>query len=155
MPAKILCVGNCGFDQSTLNSYLRARFDATILTADRASDADAVLARQDVDLVLVNRVFDRDGDSGIDWIRRRFDPSGAGARKTQRPATVGAPPRVMLISGYDDAQREAAKAGAVPGFGKNDLRTNLAADRIAAALDSRQGDDDRAASDSEPPQETP
>mgnify|MGYP006968446762 CR=1 FL=1 len=40
----------------------------------------------------------------------------------------------MLISGYSDAQREAVKAGAVPGFGKDDLRSEVAAERIAAAL---------------------
>lgn len=128
MKPTVLCVGNCGFDQSTLNSYLLSRFDANVLTADRAADADAVLARRNVDLVLVNRVFDRDGDSGIDWIRRHFgrDGSTAGPR----------PMRAMLISGYEDAQREAVRAGAVPGFGKSDLRSDLPGERIAAALET-------------------
>lgn len=137
MKPTLLCVGNCGFDQSTLNAYLLSRFDADVITADRAADADAVLARREVDLVLVNRVFDRDGDSGIDWIRRRFGGDGS-------PAGRG-PMRAMLISGYEDAQREAMKAGAVPGFGKSDLRTELAGERIAAALETLTVDEEDAA----------
>lgn len=128
MKPTVLCVGNCGFDQSTLNSYLMSRFDATVLTADRAADADAVLAKRDVDLVLVNRVFDRDGDSGIDWIRRHFGKEGASAGSR--------PMRAMLISGYEDAQHEAVRAGAVPGFGKSDLRSEVPGERIAAALEA-------------------
>ena len=133
MKPTVLCVGNCGFDQSTLNSYLLSRFDANVLTADRAADADAVLARRDVDLALVNRVFDRDGDSGIDWIRRHFGKDGSPAGAP--PASRGRAMRAMLISGYEDAQREAVRAGAVPGFGKSDLRSNLPGERIAAALE--------------------
>ncbi|HEV7279078.1 MAG TPA: response regulator [Pirellulaceae bacterium] len=134
MKPTVLCVGNCGFDQSTLNSYLLSRFDATVLTADRAADADSVLGKREVDLVLVNRVFDRDGDSGIDWIRRRFGEEGAAAGSR--------PIRAMLISGYEDAQREAVRAGAVPGFGKSDLRSNLAGERIAAALETRTAEEE-------------
>lgn len=136
MKPTLLCVGNCGFDQSTLNAYLLSRFDATVLMADRAVEADAVLAKRDVDLILVNRVFDRDGDSGIDWIRRHVGNDGS--------VTGRRPMRAMLISGYEDAQREAVKAGAVPGFGKSDLRTNLAGERIAAALEMLAADEEGA-----------
>lgn len=145
MKPTLLCVGNCGFDQSTLNAYLLSRFDATVLTADRAVDADAVLAKREVDLILVNRVFDRDGDSGIDWIRRHVGQDGSvdGAPSTPRGKAM----RAMLISGYEDAQQEAVKAGAVPGFGKSDLRTELAGERIAAALEMLAADEEGASGD--------
>lgn len=72
------------------------------------------------DLVLVNRVFDGDGTSGLALI---------GAIKAD-PELADVP--VMLVSNYPEAQAEAKQLGALPGFGKGDLR----AGRSVAALDA-------------------
>lgn len=54
----------------------------------------------------------------------------------------------MLISGYEDAQREAVKAGAVPGFGKSDLRSGLPGERISAALETLEAEREASFGDS-------
>jgi hypothetical protein len=40
----------------------------------------------------------------------------------------------MLVSNLDDAQREAEEAGALPGFGKADLGTLSAVEKLAPVL---------------------
>ena len=74
------------------------------------------------DLVLVNRLMDLTGDSGLDVI-----------------AAIKAVPQwddvsVMLISNYQEWQAKAEAAGALPGFGKAQLGSEEMARRIAAAL---------------------
>ena len=60
---------------------------------------------------LVNRVFDADSASGIDFIKQLKGEEAL----TQTP--------VMLVSNYEDAQQLAIEVGAVPGFGKAALGT--------------------------------
>lgn len=43
---------------------------------------------------------------------------------------------MMLVSNYPEAQASAVHAGALPGFGKQDLRDRSVADRLKQALDS-------------------
>src|SRR5438552_2303305 len=102
---RVLSVGQCGFDHGQLAHRLREMFDAEVIAADDERDAlrklDASFA-----LILVNRVFDADGASGIDFIRRVSE-------HTKTP--------LMLVSNYADAQAEAVAAGSLPGFGKSAL----------------------------------
>ena len=74
------------------------------------------------DLVLVNRVFDRDSSDGLALI---------GAIKTD-PELTGVP--VMLITNYEQHQRRAVEAGALPGFGKAELSAPETIERLAAIL---------------------
>src|SRR4051812_15090692 len=101
---RVLSVGQCGFDHGNLSQSLQHLFDAEVVAARDEADALRRLKTATFDLVLVNRVFDADGASGIDFIRKVKQE-------------VKAP--LMLVSNYQDAQREAVAAGALPGFGKS------------------------------------
>ena len=116
----ILSVGNCSFDHGQLQQLISTVApDATLLAADTA---DAALAALDdkCQLVLVNRVFDRTGESGLSLIER----------------IAGEHPNlpVMLISNYADAQQKAIAAGALPGFGKSQMRDPEVADNLRETL---------------------
>lgn len=106
---RVLSVGQCFADHSSLSRTLKKHFDADVVAADSASEAIGLLEQQTFDLMLVNRVFDANGASGVDLIRQLMQ----GVPQATVP--------VMLVSNYEDAQREAVAAGARPGFGKSAL----------------------------------
>jgi len=103
---RVLSVGQCFADHSSISRVLRASFVAEVIAADTSRQALQQLQEETFALVLVNRVFDADGDSGLDLIR---------AIKAD-DALRSVP--VMLVSNYDEAQAQAVQAGALPGFGK-------------------------------------
>jgi CheY-like chemotaxis protein len=103
---RVLSVGQCWADHSSIARVLGSSFGAEVVAASTQGEALARLRDEKIDLVLVNRVFDADGSSGLDLIR---------AIKTHEQAPEVP---VMLVSNYDDAQAEAVQAGAVKGFGK-------------------------------------
>ena len=107
---RILSVGQCSFDHSSISRHLGRIYGAEVAGANTMGEALVTLRAGDFDLVLVNRVFDGDGTPGLDLIRAiKADPELAGLP-------------VMLVSNYHDAQTEAQSLGALPGFGKADLR---------------------------------
>jgi CheY-like chemotaxis protein len=103
---RVLSVGQCGADHYGISSTLRQAFGAEVEQAATQTEALQLLGQERFALVLVNRVFDADGDSGVDLIRR-----------VKADEALRAVP-VLLVSNYADAQREAVEAGAEPGFGK-------------------------------------
>jgi DNA-binding response OmpR family regulator len=103
---RVLSVGQCAADHWSLSRTLRSAFGADVTGADTADEALAALRGGGYDLVLVNRVFDYDGSSGVAFVRRVKGDE----------ALRGVP--VMLVSNYDGAQEEAVAAGAERGFGK-------------------------------------
>jgi len=103
---RVLDVGNCSPDHAAIRDAIRSNFDALVDRADTAEEAVQMLAEQEYHLVLVNRIFDRNGGSGLELI--------ALVRSDPRFGTIP----VMLISNYDNYQRQAQELGAVPGFGK-------------------------------------
>jgi two-component system chemotaxis response regulator CheY len=106
---RVLSVGQCGYDHGRLARFLRDTFAARVEGVDTADEAITALRAGPCHLVLVNRVLDGDGASGLDLIRSiRADP-----------ALVGVP--TMLVSNYPEAQSQAVGLGAVSGFGKADL----------------------------------
>src|SRR5438067_4035740 len=107
---RVLSVGQCGFDHGSISWVLRDTFAAEVVPADSSAQALSLLQQGGFDLVLVNRVFDRDGSSGLDLVRRIKADDKAG------------PVPVMLVSNFADAQEQALAAGAVPGFGKGALQ---------------------------------
>lgn len=120
---KVLSVGQCGFDHGSISMAIQASFGAKVEAAQGAEAALRALKAGGYDLVLVNRVFDADGASGLDLIRDlKADPA------------LGSVP-VMLVSNYADAQGQAEALGALPGIGKGDLHTALAQARLSAVLD--------------------
>lgn len=119
-----LSVGNCGWDESSLRRVVAGRFGAELEAVDTAEEALAALRRKRYDLVLVNRVFDLDGDSGLALIER-----------IKRDAELAATP-VMLISNYPEYQSQAEKLGAAPGVGKSNLSSPEGLERLGAFLRS-------------------
>ena len=107
---RILDVGQCGFDHSSISRHLSKSYGAEVAAASSKGQAMSSLRAGEFDLVLVNRVLDSDGTSGLDLIRAiKADPDLSGVP-------------VMLVSNYPEAQAEARSLGALPGFGKADLR---------------------------------
>src|SRR5438105_2338582 len=104
---KVLSLGQCAADQAAVAGLLRRHFDAQVDEADTFADAESQLGSCQYDLVLVNRVLDRDGTAGLDFIAR------IKARQDLQQLPV------MLVSNYPDAQEQAIARGALPGFGKS------------------------------------
>ena len=121
---RVLNVGQCVPDHMSISSYLRRKFDAEVVKVDSKEDALELVAKGDVDLVLVNRLYDADGSPGLETVKAIASgdaPSGEG-------------PPVMLVSNFEDAQQQAVKAGALPGFGKGDLGTATADEKLTPVL---------------------
>jgi CheY-like chemotaxis protein len=119
---RVLSVGQCAADQAALRRLIESAFGATVVPAATAAQALAELRRQAVDLVLVNRVLDADGSSGLDLLEQiRADES---LRRIP----------VMLVSDRDDAQQQAQATGACPGFGKAELDQSHTLARLRAVL---------------------
>ncbi len=119
MHITILDVGQCGFDGPTMKRLFEEQLGASVHSASTADEARRKLASSKYDLVLVNREFAADGDSGIDLIEE-FKRTG-----------VTVP--VMLVSDRPEAQEAAVKLGALPGFGKSALDDPATYDLIARA----------------------
>lgn len=106
---RVLSIGQCGADHAAIARSIERHFDAEVLTASTAEEARAKLQKETFALVLINRILDADGSSGID-VLKRFK-----AEEGMRDVPI------MLVSNREDAQREAVQAGAVRGFGKAGL----------------------------------
>lgn len=122
MSKRVLSVGQCGFDHGSISRFLSDHFDAAIEGVDSATVALNRLRADRVDLMLVNRVFDRDGADGLSLIRE--------VKADESLADVP----VMLVSNYPEYQERAVALGAVPGFGKAELRAADLRDRLATYL---------------------
>jgi two-component system chemotaxis response regulator CheY len=120
---RVLSVGQCGFDQVALSHHFRKFFDAEVIAAATFSVALSALTAGGFDLVLVNRVTDRDGSLGLDFIR------------ALKAAGSYASVPVMLVSNYRDAQDQAEALGASPGFGKAELKTPETRARLNTVFD--------------------
>jgi CheY-like chemotaxis protein len=101
----VLSVGQCAFDHGNISAALTKQFDAQVVPAATQAEALEALSKSPCDLVLVNRIFDADGSSGIEFIR---------ALRAQTHGTVP----VMLVSNFEEYQQQAVAAGAERGFGK-------------------------------------
>ncbi len=117
---RVLSVGQCAFDGGNIARLLRETCAVEPVAVATAAEASAALKAGGFAFVLVNRVFDTDGGSGLDLIRDiKADP-----------ATASVP--VMLVSNFPEAQAEAQAAGALPGFGKASLGDPATAARLKA-----------------------
>jgi CheY-like chemotaxis protein len=105
-------------DDGSIRRRLASLFAADVVRADTSEEALAQLKQGNFSLVLVNRIFDLNGEEGLELIR-----------KIKSDNALGATP-VLLVSNYAEAQAEAAKLGAQPGFGK----ASLTSEETAALL---------------------
>ena len=126
----ILSVGQCGMDAGAIASLFTDRFAAKVDHADSAADATRKFATGSYSLVLVNRVFDADGFSGLKLIESLLSTKPA----TAAPGSSQPKCPIMLISDRADAQAAAVAIGAVRGFGKSSLRSPATAAAITAVL---------------------
>jgi len=122
MAKRVLSVGQCSADHYSIERLLTTRFGAAVLPAHTGRAALELLRDGPIDLVLVNRLFDHDGSSGLDFITR-----------LKGDASLRAVP-VMLVSNHEDAQRQAVERGALPGFGKAALADPETIDRLGTIL---------------------
>lgn len=106
MAKRVLSIGNCGYDHGNLSSALAKHFDVEMISAESVKEATAAVSRDQFDLIVVNRLFDSTGESGIELIKKFKE-------------TVKSP--MMLISNYPEYQQQAIDVGAVPGFGKTQV----------------------------------
>ncbi|MCH9033584.1 MAG: response regulator [Planctomycetes bacterium] len=121
--ARVLDVGQCDFDHDNIRRMVSEAFGGEINRASTGDEAFRAVQEAHFDLVLVNRVFDADGASGLDLIRRLLSNESTRATPT------------MLVSDYADAQDAAVALGATRGFGKNALTSSETRELLAALLD--------------------
>jgi DNA-binding NarL/FixJ family response regulator len=122
MPKRVLDVGQCGPDHSSISRLLRTHFDVEIVPAALPADALDQLRDGKFDLVLINRKLDADYSDGTVILRAiKADESLSGVP-------------VMLVSNYADAQQAAVTHGAEYGFGKAELDAPETLERLARFL---------------------
>lgn len=122
MSKKVVLVGHCGPDSSYLRMAVsRAAKSISVLSADDQDELKTVLDGSP-DLLLLNRElpYGFDETLGVDVI------------KTLRLKYPNVP--MMLVSNYPDAQADAVKAGALPGFGKREIGSARVQQVILEAL---------------------
>lgn len=117
---KVALVGHCGPDSYMLRSAVKHVLpDAQIAMIDDGAALKMAIA-DGVTVLLVNRVlgYGFDADSGVGLI---------GALRASHPQL-----KLLLISNYADAQAQAVAAGAMPGFGKNNIGSPKMREALAA-----------------------
>ena len=119
---RVLDIGQCVPDHSQIRRLLETQFQAHVMQAHDLAGTFAALQDQTFDLILVNRKLDIDYSDGMDVIH---------ALKAS-PEYAGIP--IMLVSNYPEYQQAAVEAGAVPGFGKNELYHPLTIEKLKPYL---------------------
>lgn len=123
MAKRVLDVGNCNADHGSVRSLLKRHFDVEVDRVHNTEEALRELHARTYDLVLVNRLMERDGSDGLELIQQMHQEAGL--------RTIP----IMMISNFDDAQQRAIAAGARPGFGKAQLQAASTLERLHACLD--------------------
>lgn len=124
MSVRVLDVGQCGPDHQRIAHFLNRHFSVAVEAADTAEEAVRKVRESSYALVLVNRILDLDGSSGLELVRR-----------LKGHAETGGTP-VMLVSNYPEAQDQAVAAGGAPGFGKAELDRSETLQRLEPFLAS-------------------
>ena len=115
----VLLVGHCGFDSGGLSAAAERALPGA--RVERVNSQEALDAKRGEGVVLlVNRVLDGrfDASDGIDLIQKEVARGGV---------------RPLLVSNYQESQQRAEEAGGLKGFGKGDVGTPTALERIRAA----------------------
>jgi CheY-like chemotaxis protein len=123
MKKRVLDIGNCSPDHEAIRRLIEEQFEAEVAQAHGWNDAAGQLGRQSFDLVLVNRLLDRDGREGLEIIRL--------IKSDERLRAIP----VMLVTNYEEHQQQAVEAGALPGFGKRSIREPETVEKLRTLLD--------------------
>ena len=121
---RILDIGQCNYDHSSITQFLKSNWDVEVDRAYGWSDAERFMANVQYDLILVNRLLDQDHTEG----QQIIESLKADEKYQSIP--------VMMVSNYADAQEKAVQAGAVPGFGKSTLNSPETKSNVEAALNN-------------------
>jgi DNA-binding NtrC family response regulator len=121
MSKRILLVGHCGIDGPRLEEELSHALPAAKVERVNSEGELRKAVGEGAELLLVNREpvgFDAEG---LDIIRqvKKLNPDC----------------KVMLVSDHNDVQEQAARAGALPGFGKSEMGSPRLAEHVKQALD--------------------
>lgn len=120
MSTRVVLVGHCGVDGPRLKEAIESGASpCEVLRINTPEELESV-CREGADLLLVNREPVGFDEQGMDLLRdlcKRYPGQ-----------------KVMLVSDYEDAQQEAVKAGALPGFGKADLGSPRLVETVKGAL---------------------
>lgn len=123
MSKKVLDVGNCGPDHSSIRRFFAANFPGVEIDQTHGpSDTLESLRNNQYDLVLINRKLDQDYSDGLDIIQQ--------IKNDNDLADVP----IMLITNYEEHQQLAVEAGALLGFGKLELQSTETVERVRSAL---------------------
>ena len=119
---RVLNVGQCGPDHSSISRMLTQHFEVSIDRADSADETYEMMREQAYDLVLINRKLDADYSDGSTILKR-----------IKSDAALSSTP-VMIVSNFEDAQEAAVRAGAERGFGKAELNAPDVIERLGIVL---------------------
>lgn len=122
MAKKVLDVGQCNPDHSSISTVLSQNFDVDVVRAHSYDQAIELAGETSFDLILINRILDADGTEGMKIL------------KALKEASASSEVPVMIVSNYEDAQAAAIKSGAVPGFGKSSLNSPATLDLLKQHL---------------------
>lgn len=120
-----LDVGQCAPDHAAIRTVLQS-LGLHVLRAHSADEARAMLKVHQIDLVLINRILDRDRSSGMTLIEELV--------REKQDRQDGNPAHIILISNYPEYQAEAVRLGASPGFGKDALGADSTHTLLASLL---------------------
>jgi two-component system chemotaxis response regulator CheY len=124
MSKRILDVGNCGPDFSTITGFLTSKFDCTVDQAHGLDDALEKLRGGSYDLVTINRKLDRDYSDGVEILK---------AIKADNELSSL---QVMLVTNLPEHQDLAVSLGALRGFGKLEYELPETQEKLQAVLDA-------------------
>jgi CheY-like chemotaxis protein len=121
MKKKVLSAGQCNFDATQIRGLLEP-LGAKVEECSSASECKERVKESRYDLILLNRIFDKTGESGTDLIE---------TLKTLSQSTI------MLVSNYPEFQNQAQELGAVEGFGKQDIGSPEVQERLRKLLNEK------------------
>ncbi|NBR07132.1 MAG: DNA-binding response regulator [Planctomycetes bacterium] len=107
----VLSIGQCCADHSNISQILEKHFSVEIVNADTSIEAFSLINTKNFSLILVNRIFDSNGESGLAFIEKYCSQKSSASP-------------IMLVSNFEDAQKDAIFHGAELGFGKNALTSS-------------------------------
>jgi CheY-like chemotaxis protein len=122
MTKRVLSVGQCMPDHSSISRLIRGNFDAEVVAADLPASAMAQLRAGPFDLVLINRKLDADYSDGLEILKA-----------IKEDALLKTVP-VMLVTNYPEHQQAAVAAGGEYGFGKQELALPGTVERLRKYL---------------------
>ena len=121
MKKLVVTVGHCDPDHASLQRLV-SDFDCEIAQVHSLSEIQDLQNDRSIVLLLVNRVFDRCGSSGIELIKQ--------IKSAEETREIPA----MLISNFEDSQQESMAAGGIAGFGKAQLNLPETKNKLSQVL---------------------